>query len=73
VDELTILVWTFVVISVIEFFIIIILKSMINYYQEEENRVWNLYTKEARVVEFLKEKLFKEYDKKIEKILEKSK
>lgn len=70
-DELIILVWAFVVLSVIEFFIIIFLRSRIDHYREKALKNWKLYMNSLDVVDFLKEKLFKEYDKKIEKILEK--
>jgi len=62
-DELIILVWTFVVISVIEFFIIIFLKSEIDHYKEKALKNWKLYMNSLDVVDFLKEKLSEKREK----------
>jgi len=62
VDELKILIWTFVIVSVIEFFIIIFLRSRIDHYREKAFKNWKLYMKSLDTVDFLKEKLWKNYD-----------
>ena len=61
-NELIILVWTFVVASVIEFLGIMILGVIINHYREEAQENWNLYIKECKAMETLKEKMWSYYD-----------
>ena len=61
-DELIILIWTFVIISIIEFFGIIILGVIINHYRKESQENWNLYIKECKTIETLKERMWRYYD-----------
>ena len=53
-NELTTIVWIFVIISIIEFFIILFLCFGIKYYQNESEKNWKAYIEKLKQYEELK-------------------